>query len=467
MNKPTPVILSTTFGCCLAVLGLAGGSPAHAQEAPAADPSTPPPGEGIPDGVPLDEAAAEPGEPPAPPPTIEDVDERLRRAEDALLGPRRTPTWTGYVDFGFFVPGGNGAGYVQDYGHAFYPQYAQYGWVFAGDIFAPAVNSRGEPADLGDAPGVDRFDSVNSKGAPGFILNEVNFNLESSMTSNAFLSASFNLVPRTGNDFRWGDFFDLDLAQLEWVPTKDQRTSIFIGKIDSVIGIEYRDRKAPKRFGVTPSLLARYTTGTALGLKVRSKFGPDDLVVVAAALTNGSNTVEPFHFYDEVDSNAGKTGSARVSVRLPVPGELELGVSGSYGAQDRALSSRYAMWFFGVDALGHLGPLDVKAQWLKGKAPGWEPDGVYGLNLHQGAYLELDYMVTSSLGVLGRGEFRDALVWLGTERLYVTKSWRATVGGRWVISEKAALRAEYLRNGEYSGPHVRNDVFTSSLVMSF
>ena len=55
------------------------------------------------------------------------------------------------------------------------PHYAgQFGWVFLGDILAPAVNSRGEVADLGDAPGVDRFDSINSRGAPGFIVNEVN-----------------------------------------------------------------------------------------------------------------------------------------------------------------------------------------------------------------------------------------------------------------------------------------------------
>jgi hypothetical protein len=456
MTKRTSLFLA--FGCCFG-LGLAPR--ARAQDAPPVEGAAPSPEEA--DGVPLEE---QPGEP-APPPTLEDVDERLRRAEDALMGPRRTPTWSGYVDFGFFVTAGNGSGVVQDYGHAKLPQYSQYGWVFAGDYFATAINSRGEPADLGKLPGVDRFDSVNSKGAPGFIVNEVNFNLESSMTTNAFLTASFNLVPRTGHDFRWGDFFDLDLAQLEWIPFESQKTSIFIGKTDSVIGIEYRDRKSPKRFGVTPSLLARYTTGTALGLKIRSKFGSDDQVVIAAALTNGSNTIEPFHFYDEVDSNAGKTGSGRLSVRLPVPGEFEIGVSGSYGAQDRALSSRHAMWFIGVDALGHIGGLDVKAQWLKGKSPGYETDEVYGLDLHQGAYLELDYMVTSSLGVLGRAEFRDALVFLGTERAYVTKSWRGTLGGRWVINEKAALRAEYLRNGEYSGPRVRNDVFTSSLVMSF
>ena len=99
--------------------------------------------------------------------------------------------------------------------------------------------------------------------------------------------------------------------------------------MDPVFGIEYRDRKSDRRFGITPSLMARYTTGTALGLKVRTKLGVDDWLVLAAAVTNGSNTTEQFHFYDETDSNAGKTGSARVAVRPPLPVRLELGASGS------------------------------------------------------------------------------------------------------------------------------------------
>jgi hypothetical protein len=400
--------------------------------------------------------------------TMEELAERLRQTESLALGNTSSLTWSGYVDVGFFVPSGNGAGYQQDFGHAMFPEYAgRYGWVFVGDILAPAINTRGEPADLGDAVGVDRFDSVNSRGAAGFILNEANFSLNSALSPNALVTVSFNLVPRTGNDFRLGDLFDLDLAQIEWLPGASQRTSIFVGKTDSVVGIEYRERKAVKRFGVTPSLLARYTTGTALGVKVRSKLGDEEWLVVAAALTNGSNTIEAFHFYDETDSNAGKTLSGRVSARL-LPDWLELGLSGSWGAQDRALSSGEALWFFGPDLLGHFGALDLKAQWLTGGSPGDEVNGAYGLDLHGGGYLEADYMFGPSFGALGRLEYRHAFVWLGSERAYLTKSWRATVGARWVWSDRAILRAEYLRNGEYGGvPGIRNDVFTSSLVLSY
>ena len=116
--------------------------------------------------------------------------------------------------------------------------------------------------------------------------------------------------------------------------------------------------------------------------------------------------------------------------------------------------------------------MDVKAQWLKGKAPGNPEDDVYGLKLNGGAYGEVDVMATPSIGLLARGEYRDAFVWLGdstspggANRAYLTKVWRATGGLRFVFSERIVLKAEYLHNGEYGGlPQIKDDVFTSSLV---
>jgi hypothetical protein len=394
---------------------------------------------------------------------------RLAQSEALVRNNQATVQVGGYVDFGFFVPQGNGAGYIEDFGHTFFPQYAgHYGWVFLGDILAPAVNSRGEVADLGTAPGVTRYDSVNSRGAPGFILNEVNLALRSALTPTALVSASVNFTPRTGSDFALGDAFDVDIAQVEWLPTDSQRTSIFVGKMDSVFGIEYRDRKSDKRFGITPSLISRYTTGTALGLKLRTKFGTGDWLVVAAALTNGSNTTEQFHFYDEIDSNAGKTMSGRIAIRLPLA--MEIGASGSAGPQDRSTDTDHWMWFYGFDLMTHWGRVDLKGQWMRGKAAGEAAQNVYALDLRQGAYLEMDAMLTSTFGVLGRGEFRDAFVSLSDQRAYLTKSWRATFGVHWVLTTRAILKAEYLHNGEYLGHgvgQIPNDVFTSSLVMSF
>jgi hypothetical protein len=81
----------------------------------------------------------------------------------------------------------------------------------------------------------------------------------------------------------------------------------------------------------------------------------------------------------------------------------------------------------------------------------------------------------SHLGFLVRAEHRDADVWLGdprapggAERLYITRSWRATAGVRVVVNDRIVLKLEYLRNGEYGGvPAIDNDVFTSSLVLAY
>ncbi|HVV16673.1 MAG TPA: hypothetical protein VHH90_05655 [Polyangia bacterium] len=426
------------------------------------------------------------------PATVEDLQQQMQDLEARLDETRNIATFrrpivtvAGYVDFGFFVPEGTGVGVVQDLGpNRAFPQFAnQYSWVFLGDLLAPAVNSRGEPASLGNFPGVNRFDSVDSTGAPSFIVNEVNLRLDAAVARNALATASVDFMPRSGREFSLGDFMEVDLAQLEWMPTSSGRTSIFVGKFESVVGIEYRDRKSTERFGVTPSLIARYTTGTPLGIKVRSKLGDEERVVVAAAITNGSSTTEQFHFYDEIDSNAGKTVSGRVSAR-PLPAgvaDLEVGLSGEWGPQDHALDSTHYLWFVGVDLLAHVGALDVKAQFLKGGAPGQigapaDPNHQpYGLKLHYGGYLELDWMATPLFGFLARGEVRDADVWLGDaasltggDRLYITRQWRLTAGVRVVVNQHIAAKAEYLHNGEYGGiPQIPDDVFTTSLVLSY
>jgi hypothetical protein len=123
----------------------------------------------------------------------------------------------------------------------------------------------------------------------------------------------------------------------------------------------------------------------------------------------------------------------------------------------------------------------VKGQWLKGHGKGETghlydgPHRPYGLDLHGGAYLEGNLMLTPSVGLLGRAEVRDAEVWLGTldepggiERLYVTRGWRATAGVRVVANEHVVVKAEVLHNGEYDRvPVIRNDVFTSSLILMY
>lgn len=404
-----------------------------------------------------------------------ELEQRIRQLEEVPVRPDVVVGVHGYIDFGFFLPQGDGSGFVQDYGNARFPEYTgKYAWVFLGDILATAVNSRGEAADLGEVPGSNRFDSINSRGAPGFLLSEVNLTTRVGLLETAIVTASVDFVPRTGSEFALGDFFDLDLAQLEWIAASDPSVSVFVGKIEPAFGIEYRQRKANQRFGVTPSLAQRYTSGTQLGLKARGKF-LGDLLVFAAAITNGSSTIEQFHFHDEVDSNAGKTLSSRAAVRLPLEavsdngeGTLEVGVSGELGPQDRAENNEGDMWFAGADFEYALADLAVRGEWLTGRSPGDALDRVFALKLRSTAYVEFDWMLLPEFGVLLRGDLRDALVTLGDERAYLTKSWRGTVGVRWVYNPNIVVKAEYLHNGEYGGiPQIRNDVVTSSLVVSY
>ena len=152
----------------------------------------------------------------------------------------------------------------------------------------------------------------------------------------------------------------------------------------------------------------------------------------------------------------------------------------------RVPTGQQSFWWsgFAFMAFAFLGPLDVKAQYLQGYGEGEQPDQIYdpnhrpyGLDLKHGGYLELDWMVTPLLGVYGRGDWRDAIVTLGNpasitrtgaDRIYITKSWRATGGVRAVINEHIVLKAEYLHNGEYGGvPEIANDVFTSSLLLMY
>jgi hypothetical protein len=409
--------------------------------------------------------------------------QRVEQLEQVVLGRQPRVTLAGFIDAGFFAVAGDGTGFVQDLGPPAQRRFPalgdRYAWVFLGDLLSTAVNSRGEPADLGNPPGTPRFDRVASRGAPGFIANEVNLRLRATVADGALATASVSFLPRSGRDFHLGDTFEVELAQLEWMLGASRRTSIFVGKIDPVIGIEYRERKSDRRFGVTPSLIARYQSGTPVGIKLRSKLGASEALVVAAALTNGSSGIEGFHFHDEIDSNAGKTGSLRLSLQPPLPFELELGASGEYGSQDRALDSARALWFVGADLRLRVGPFQLKAEWLRGRGAGEldqvhpEPHRPWGLDLRSGGYAELDWMLVEALGLMARVEHRDARVWLGNgdgpqggDRLYLTRVWRATLGLRWLLSDRVVLKAEYLRNGEYGGlPEIRNDVFTSSLVL--
>ncbi len=444
------------------------GRPAWAQEEKPHAPSLP---EDADDGTapPLPETVS-------PDEQIAELKERIQQDEDERHKSTPALTWNGYVDFGYFAPIGNGGvGWIRDAGNAAFPQYSNYSWVFLGDILGTPVNSRGEVASLGNAPGILRFDSVNSSGAGGFIVNEINLRPRYQLADNAILRASVNFVPRTGSDFALGDFIEADQAELEYMPTSDGKTSIFIGKTMPVFGIEYKERRSDQRFGITPSLVGRYTDGPQLGIKVRSKL-LNDWLILAGAVSNGSSTTEQFHFYSEVDQNWGKTLSGRAALSFPVghllhnQDKLEIGLSGEWGPQDRATNDSGKIWFEGLDVQYLNADFVFKGQLIRGGAPGL-PDasaGVYGLKLRDSGYVEADWMVLPRLGLMARASLRDAIVNLGTDRIYITKQIQYTAGARVVFNPHIIAKLEYLHNQEYGGvPSFLDDIFTSSLVLGF
>jgi hypothetical protein len=450
-----------------AVLLLSVAAPAFADEGDA--PSLPTKGAD-------EQPAAEPDRDQVLEQQIVELKDRLNRSEEDRRNAKSPLTIHGYADLGFFVPNGNGgAGWVRDAGHVQMPQYSQYAWTFLGDILATTINSRGEVADLGDAPGVDRFDSVHSKGAPGFLVNEVNTRLGYSLNDQAIVRTSINFMPRTGKEFSLGDFMEVDIAELEYVLTKDGNTSVFVGKSLPTFGIEYKERKSDQRFGITPSLVQRYTSGSQLGLKFRSKL-LNEWLVLAGSVTNGSSVTEQFFFNREIAQHTGKTLNGRAALSIPVGNlasviagdRLEFGLSGEWGPQDAATDNHGDIEFVGVD-VQYLGTgFSLKAQGMRGGAPGRDVDGAFGLKLHKSGYVEMNWLMLARLGLILRAEARDAVVTLGTERAYVTKSARLTGGLRVVLSSNVVVKAEYLNNREYGGIHpFKNDVFTSSLVLAY
>ena len=279
-----------------------------------------------------------------------------------------------WVDVGAFAVQGNGAGTRSDINHVYFPYYARHVpgvWTFMGDPLATMINADGEPADSGLSR-EDPNDQLHSGGRPTMIVNSLGLAIGRSIDHGVSLKSLVELLPRPDHDV-----LDIELAEIEYRPTADWAHPYDIvlsaGKIESVLGIEYRAQDAPNRIEVTPSLLWRYTSARNVGVSARLNQG--HARSVSLAVTDGDN------FEPSIELNTALLDAmlhARSGAALylqwifPFGAEgLELGISGAYGRQDGQTSDKAHQWHYGFDAhLRSFHGVDVTAEYVQGRQRG-------------------------------------------------------------------------------------------------
>ena len=219
----------------------------------------------------------------------------------------------GYVDVGFAKAQGDGT--------SFAPNDTRVPLDYGVDGFAPAVNARGDAASIDPGPGrtVNGFlpRTAGIGGRPSFLLNTLDVDIKYAVPGAPVMFFSrVQFVPRF---FGLGDGGDgtrvvVEQAFGRLVPFDSQELALSVGKVDSVFGIEYLENQANIRTGVTPSLIARYTTGQSVGAKLfyRLQIAPiASALSLNVAITNSGNFIDVLQPPD-----ANLTGAPVASGRL-------------------------------------------------------------------------------------------------------------------------------------------------------
>ena len=388
-----------------------------------------------------------------------------------------TLRFTGYLDVGYAVARGNGS--------SFAPGDTRLPADYTVDAFAPAINSRGEVASI-DSGG--RFmngflpRSAGLGSTPSFLINTLSADLRftpSEVPLMFFARAQF--MPRFSSS---GDATRVLLQQAfaKWNPISTQEFSVALGRFDSVFGIEYLENEANLRLNITPSLIARYTTGHSLGLKGFYRVQLPSLwsaVSLNVAATNNGTRVEELAG-PSLSFSGVPVGSARLGYELNLQAvQMKLGVSGLYGPRSDQKSWDVRQMALGLDFRLNAFGVAVAAELLRlvdepGKAAGKFTGlgsyelatgfAVWGGYVLLGYALPFEYGHFNRLTFYGRYERRHAQ-FKGFTPIAVD---RLTVGGRVDLFDRVALKAEWLVNREVAGaPYVDNNVFTSSAVFTW
>jgi hypothetical protein len=483
--KRSPLVFATAMG--LTALG-ALGAPTRAQAqkpapAPAATPAPPAP---APAPTPAPTPAPPPSGPPADtqlllmpaePPEVASDDEAAAPEEIGAPAPVGSPlVITGYVDVGYAKAQGDGTSFRA--GDVGVPR------DYRVDPFATAVNSRGEVASTNPGtPFVNGFlpRSVGIGGTPSFLLNTASVDLRyTAPQAPVLVFTRVQMLPRfdtTGETTR----VVMEQAFGRVTPLANAELAISVGKFDSVFGIEYLDNQANFRIGVTPSLLARYTSGQSVGVKVfyRNQFGGASAVSLNAAATNSGTFVEALQGPDRSLTGV-PVGSARVGYELNLASlSLKLGGSGAYGPRNDQLDRDALQKLWGFDARLFVARLSVSAEYVHVQEDEGSADGkLTGLGgtfpfgsgfLARGFWAQLSYdipLVPAPLRIIpyARYEQRHA-AFQGNIPITVD---RFTFGLHVDLWENVQVKGEMLINRELAGAaQVDNNVYTSSVVWTW
>ena len=417
-----------------------------------------------------DEAAA--AAVPAPPEAIQNAEQNAGYSPDAsaLLPALRI---SGYLDVGWARATGNGSSFKA--GDTVLP--ADYGV----DAFAPAVNARGDVASISTGLFTNGFlpRSIGLGGHAGAFISTVDLDVQYAPTNMPLLIfARLQVLPRFSGS---GDATRV-LAQQAFariLPFSTQELAIALGKSDSVFGIEYLESEANLRTGITPSLIARYTTGQGLGAKV---FYRVQLVPLWSALSlhvsgTANGTLQETLSPDNVSNTGRPIWSGRLGYELKLRRlELKLGGSGSWGPRNDQHNPDVLQKLFGGDLRLIAGPLELRGELVHMEQDEGGGDKVNGNGVQT---VVSGFAVTGGYGQLGLGFDVDTgplkrMTFYGRyeQRHAQFKGFRAitvdrvTAGARLDLWEQVTLKAEGLLNRELAGaPDVPNDVLTTSLVL--
>ena len=384
----------------------------------------------------------------------------------------------GYIDVGFADVGGDGSS-LSPRDHRLPADYGI-------DPFQTAVNSRGDVASV-DADGMFtngfRPQSVGIGGRPSFLLNTVNLDLTHGAPADPVLVfARVQMLPRLGQQGSETEVL-VEQAFGRLTPWQSQELFVSVGKLDSVFGIEYLENQAPLRTGITPSLLARYTTGPSLGAKVFYRFQIAPLWS-ALSLNLAATTSGPFVASLQA-SEASLTGrpvaTGRLGYELNLPSfQVKLGGSGLWGPRNDQGDDDARQEGYGVDARLYAFGLSLAAEYLVlDQDQGPAADKLTGQGPH---FIASGFHVRGGWGQLtyspplpGGPRFQRVAAYLRVghrrarfEGFPTVVVQRLTVGLRLDLWSALALKAELLFNREAEGaPPVDNDVRAASLVWTF